>query len=181
LRERAASRGGDYLHRLLHRLDPAASEKIHPNDTPKLIRAIEVCLASRQKITELWQQGHDPLRGFHIRRLGLDPDRQALYERINLRAQKMFEAGLIEETQGLLEKYGDRAGPLASLGYKQAAQFLHGEIAREQAVQAAQQAHRNYAKRQMTWFRREPEVRWIRGFGDDAQVQQAAEAWLSSL
>ncbi len=181
LRERAASRGGNYLHRLLHRLDPAASEKIHPNDTPKLIRAIEVCLASRQKITELWQQGHDPLRGFHIRRLGLDPDRQALYERINLRAQKMFEAGLIEETQGLLEKYGDRAGPLASLGYKQAAQFLHGEIAREQAVQAAQQAHRNYAKRQMTWFRREPEVRWIRGFGDDAQVQQAAEAWLSSL
>ena len=70
----------------------------------------------------------------------------------------MFETGLIEETERLLEKYGAAARPLASLGYKQAVQFLRGELTREQAVQAAQQAHRNYAKRQMTWFRREPEV-----------------------
>jgi tRNA dimethylallyltransferase len=181
LRERDARRGGGYLHRVLRRLDPAASEKIHPNDTRKLIRAIEVCLASRQKMTELWQQGRDPLRGFRILRLGLDPDRQALYERINLRAQKMFGAGLIEETQRLLEKYGDDPGPLASLGYKQAAQCLRGEIAREPTLQAAQQAHRNYAKRQMTWFRREPEVRWIRGFGDDPQVHREAENYVATL
>ena len=146
-----------------------AAEKIHANDTPKVIRAIEVCLASRQKMTELWQRGRDPLRGFRILRVGLDPDRQALYERINLRAQQMFDAGLVEETQRLLEKYGDAAGPLSSLGYKQAVQFLRGELTREQALQAAQQAHRNYAKRQMTWFRREPEVAWLHGFGDDAR------------
>ena len=159
LRERAGSRGSNYLHRMLRRLDPAAAEKIHANDMAKLIRAIEVCLASRQRMTELWQQrGREPLRGFRILRLGLDPDRQALYDRINRRAQQMFDAGLIEETQRLLEKYGDAAGPLSSLGYKQAVQFLRGELTREQAVQAAQQAHRNYAKRQMTWFRRESEV-----------------------
>ena len=106
------SRGSSYLHRILRRLDRTAAEKIHANDTPKLIRAIEVCLASRQKMTDLWQQhGRDPLRGFRILRLGLDPDRQALYDRINRRAQQMFEAGLIEETQRLLEKYGDAAGP----------------------------------------------------------------------
>ncbi|MGA7927680.1 MAG: tRNA (adenosine(37)-N6)-dimethylallyltransferase MiaA [Candidatus Sulfotelmatobacter sp.] len=182
LRERAESRGSSYLHRILRRLDRVAAENIHANDTPKLIRAIEVCLASRQKMTELWQQhGRDPLRGFRILRLGLDPDRQALYDRINRRAQQMFEAGLIEETQRLLETYGDAAAPLSSLGYKQAVQFLRGELTREQALHAVQQAHRNYAKRQMTWFRREPQVHWLRGFGDDRQMQKTAADWVSGL
>ena len=182
LRELAASRASNYLHRLLRRLDRAAAEKIHANDTPKLIRAIEVCLASRQKMTELWQQrGREPLRGFRISRLGLDPDRRGLYDRINRRAQQMFEAGLIDETRRLLEKYGDAAGPLSSLGYKQAGQLLRGELTRQQALQAVQQAHRNYAKRQMTWFRREPQVHWLRGFGDDAQIQKTAAEWVSGL
>jgi tRNA dimethylallyltransferase len=175
LRELAASRGSNYLHRILRRLDRAAAEKIHANDSPKLIRAIEVCIASRQKMTELWQQhGREPLLGFRILRLGLDPDRQALYDRINRRAQRMFETGLVEETRRLLEKYGDAAGPLSSLGYKQAVQLLRGELTHDHALQAAQQAHRNYAKRQMTWFRGEPEVHWLRGFGDDAQIQHEA-------
>jgi tRNA dimethylallyltransferase len=172
LRERAAHRGSEYLHRILIRLDRAAAEKIHSNDTPKLIRAIEVCLASRQKMTELWKEGRDPLRGFRILRLGLDPDRAALYARINERAVLMFEQGLIDETKRLLEKYGDAPWPLSSLGYKQAVQLLRGEVTREQALQAAQQGHRNYAKRQLTWFRREPNVTWLKGFGDDAQVQE---------
>ena len=174
LRERAARRGPDHLHRVLRRLDRAAAEKVHANDIPKLVRAIEVCLASRQKMSELWQQGRDPLQGFRILRLGLDPDRTALYERINARANRMFEAGLVEETQRLQQKYGASARPLASLGYKQAAQLLSGELTREQAIQAAQQAHRNYAKRQMTWFRREPEVSWLKGFGDDLEIQRDA-------
>jgi tRNA dimethylallyltransferase len=174
LRGSAAKRGPGYLHRILHRLDRTAAEKIHANDAPKLIRAIEVCLASRQKMTELWQQGRDPLQGFRILRLGLDPGRSALYDRINRRAVQMFEAGLVDETEKLLQKYGAAAGPLGSLGYRQAAQLLCGELNREQALQAAQQAHRNYAKRQMTWFRREPEVEWLKGFGDDAGIQREA-------
>ncbi len=174
LRERVAERGSQHLHRILARLDREAAGKVHPNDAPKLIRAIEVCLASKSKMTELWQKGRDPLRGFQILRLGLDPDRAALYERINRRAAHMFEIGLVEETKALVDKYGTSARPLASLGYRQAAQLLRGEINREQAEQAAQQAHRNYAKRQMTWFRREPDVIWLKGFGDELQVQQAA-------
>jgi tRNA dimethylallyltransferase len=182
LRERASTRGSDYLRRILRRLDRTAAEKIHANDTPKLIRAIEVCLASRQKMTDLWQQhGRDPLSGFRILRLGLEPDRQALYERINLRAQRMFEAGLIEETRRLLAKYGATATPLSSLGYKQAVQFIRGETTREQALQSAQQAHRNYAKRQMTWFRREPDVRRLRGFGDEESIQRDAADWAAGL
>lgn len=174
LRESAASRGSDYLHRILLRLDRASAEKVHANDIPKLIRAIEVCLGSRQKMSELWQQGRDRLRGFRIVRLGLDPERSALYDRINQRALQMFDGGLIEEAKSLLEKYDDTARPLTSLGYKQAVQLLRGELTREQALQAAQQAHRNYAKRQRTWFRREPNVTWLKGFGDDAEIQQEA-------
>jgi tRNA dimethylallyltransferase len=176
LRESAAARGSAYLHRILSRLDREAAESIHENDMPKLIRAIEVCLSSRSKMTELWREGREPLRGFRILRLGLDPDRAALYARINARAEKMFASGLIEETENLRGKYGATTRALASLGYKQATQFLDGALTREQAIQAAQQAHRNYAKRQMTWFRREPDVVWLKGLGDDPKVQAEALA-----
>jgi tRNA dimethylallyltransferase len=184
LRRRAEKRGTEHLHRILRRLDPSAARRIHAHDVPKVIRAIEVCLASRRTslrtslrtMTELWQQGREPLRGFRILRLGLNPEREALYARINQRATKMFDegrlgGGLIAETERLLAKYGDQARPLASLGYKQALQFLHGELGRQAALAAAQQAHRNYAKRQITWFRREPDVHWLSGFGDDLSIQ----------
>lgn len=171
LRQRAAQRGSGYLQRMLRRLDPAGSGKIHANDTPKLIRAIEVCLSSRRKMTELWAQGRDPLPGFRLLKLGLDPDRALLYDRINQRAQRMFEAGLVEETERLWRKYGKAARPLDSLGYRQALQLLRGEVTVEQTLPQAQQAHRNYAKRQMTWFRREPNVTWLKGFGDEERIQ----------
>ena len=174
LRERAGKKGGEYLHQVLRRLDAEAAEKIHANDIPKLIRAIEVCLTSRRKMTEMWKQGRDPLIGFRVLRLGLNPNRDALYARINQRAQHMFDAGLVEETKRLLKKYGDDARPLSTLGYKQAVQLLRGEIDSKTALEMAQQAHRNYAKRQMTWFRREPEVMWLEGFGDDTAIQQRA-------
>jgi len=188
LRARVEGRGTVYLHRILERLDSAAAKRIHPNDVPKIIRAIEVCLAarrtsartSRKTMTELWQQGREPLQGFRILRLGLNPERESLYERINQRAAKMFDDGLIEETKRLLAKYGDAARPLASLGYKQAAQFLRGELDRESALAAAQQAHRSYAKRQMTWFRREPDVHWLAGFGDDPAIQAQGVAMVES-
>lgn len=174
LRERAARRGSQHLHRVLLRLDPSTAGKIHPNDVPKLIRAIEVCLASRRRMSELWEQGRDPLRGFKVLRLGLDPDRSALYARINERAIQMFDHGLVEETKLLIEKYGTAARPLGSLGYKQAAEFVRGEVSRSDAIESAQQAHRNYAKRQITWFRREPEVTWLKNFGDDPVIQSDA-------
>ena len=176
LRQRAEESGPEHLHRILRRLDSSAAERIHENDLPKVIRAIEVCMASRRPMTALLQQGREPLRGFRVLRLGLNPEREALYARINQRAAKMFERGLIAETEQLRKKYGDAARPLTSLGYKQAMQVVRGEIDRKQALEAAQQAHRNYAKRQMTWFRREPEVHWLTGFGDDSGVQAEALA-----
>jgi tRNA dimethylallyltransferase len=180
LRARATKHGAGHLHRILERVDPSAAKRIHGNDVPKMIRAIEVCLGSRRPMTELWREGREPLRGFRILRLGINPDREALYSRINLRAAKMFESGLIEETARLLEKYGEQARPFSSLGYKQALQFLRGELGREAAISATQQAHRNYAKRQLTWFRREPNVCWLAGFGDDPRIQEEAIAMVQS-
>jgi tRNA dimethylallyltransferase len=180
LRARVDDRGAAHLHRILRRLDAAAAERIHGNDVPKMIRAIEVCLAARRPMTELWEQGRETLQGFRILRLGLNPERESLYARINQRAARMFDQGLIEETKRLLAKYGEKARPLASLGYKQAVQFLRGELDRKSALAAAQQAHRNYAKRQMTWFRREPNVHWLAGFGDDPAIRAESIAMVES-
>ena len=176
LRTRAEKRGNQHLHRVLRRLDSVAADRIHSNDIPKVIRAIEVCLASRRPMTKLLEQRREPLRGFRILRLGLNPPREVLYPRINHRAAKMFDDGLLAETETLLAKYGEKARPLASLGYKQAMQFLRGEMDLKSALAAAQQAHRNYAKRQITWFRAEPDVHWLAGVGDDPSVQSESLA-----
>jgi tRNA dimethylallyltransferase len=160
-----------WLHRLLGRLDPVSARRIHANDTAKLIRAIEVCLAARKPLSEVL--GRDPLTGFRLLRIGLNPPRKALYERLDQRAAAMFAAGLTEETRGLLSRYGP-VKALDSLGYRQALAVLAGTLSAEAGVEAAQQGHRNYAKRQMTWFRREPEVHWLEGFGDEAEILRAA-------
>ena len=174
LRSLADTRGPAYLHRMLARLDQPAAKSIHPNDIPKIIRAIEVSLAARQPLTEQWRQGRDKLTGYRILRLGLNPPRAHLYARINDRAAAMFERGLIEETAELAERYGFACRPLGSLGYAEARAVLQGECTREEAVAHAQQGHRNYAKRQGTWFRREPEMHWLAGFGDDDAVWNEA-------
>jgi tRNA dimethylallyltransferase len=180
LRARAQSKPPGYLHRMLARLDKAAAEQIHPNDTPKLVRAVEVCLASRRQMTALWRQGREPLQGFDILRLGLDPERALLYARLDRRAGQMLGAGLLEETARLRETYGDTAWALGALGYRQARQILDGELSRGEGLAKIRQGHRNYAKRQMTWFRREPQVHWLRGFGDDPALQRQAAALIES-
>jgi len=166
----AAKRGSTYLHRMLTRLDRAAAESIHVNDVPKVIRAVEVSLAANQPLTEQWQKGRDKLTGYRILRLGLNPPRPRLYERINQRAAAMFDRGLIEETERLVERYGDECRALGSLGYREASAVVRGELTREEAVVQAQQGHRNYAKRQLTWFRREREMHWLNGIGGDEEI-----------
>ncbi len=175
--ERSAQRHATgWLHRILARLDPASAARIHANDTPKLIRAIEVSLAARQPISEAWKQGRDPLTGFRLLRIGLDLDRKALYARINARAAEMFSQGLVDETRHLISKYGESPRPFDSLGYKQARAVLRGDMTLPEAIASAQQGHRNYAKRQLTWFRREPDVLWLPGFGDDPAITAQAVA-----
>jgi len=179
LRSKAQKHGSAaWLHKLLKRMDAATAKRIHANDTPKLIRAIEVCVAARRPMSTILDNGEmarDPLTGFRLLRIGLNPPREELYARLNQRCAAMFAAGLVEETRGLLERYGP-VKALDSLGYRQARGVLDGTLSEEAAIAAAQQGHRNYAKRQMTWFRREPEVHWIERFGDEAETLREVEA-----
>ena len=168
---RAEQRGSAYVHRILARLDPAAAQMIHANDLPKVVRAIEVTMAGRDAITRQWSQPRDPLTGYRILRLGLNPPRAELYARINRRATEMFESGLVEETTQLVETYGFDCRPLTSLGYAQAVAVLRGEMTRDEAIAACAQGHRNYAKRQLTWFRKDAEIRWLTSFGHVDEIK----------
>jgi tRNA dimethylallyltransferase len=167
LHQSAERHGSTWLHRTLTRLDRETAARIHANDTAKLIRAIEVCLSSKQPMSAV--MARDPLTGFRLLRIGLNPPRAKLYDRLNQRCAEMFAAGLVDETRSLLARYGPIKA-LDSLGYRQAMQVLRGEATEPQAIAAAQQGHRNYAKRQLTWFRREPDVHWIERFGDEAET-----------
>jgi tRNA dimethylallyltransferase len=178
LRQRAQKRGSAWLHRMLTRLDAPSAARIHANDTAKLIRAIEVCLAARQPMSQVLAR--DPLAGFRLLRVGLNPPRQELYERLNERCAAMFAAGLVEETRGLLERFG-YVKALDSLGYRQGLAVQAGTLRLEAAIEAAQQGHRNYAKRQMTWFRREPDVCWIERFGDDPETLRSTAEMVQLL
>jgi tRNA dimethylallyltransferase len=178
LRDRLAARElhrAGSLHRLLGRFDSAAAQKIHANDVPKVTRALEVCLLTRRPVSELFREGRDALRGYRTLKLGLLPDRDALYSRLDLRCARMFEAGLVDEVRHILSLgFAATCKPFESHGYKQALQQIQGELSPRDAVFYAQRNTRNYAKRQLTWFRREPELIWLKGFGDTAEMRQIA-------
>lgn len=182
LRLRARHRGSQYLHRMLRRLDRESAARIHANDTPKLIRALEVCLRARRPMSELFREtkGAGRLEGFRPIKIGLDPPRRLLYERINRRAETMFRAGLIEEVQAILARgVPPTAKPFQSHGYREALEVLAGRLTVEQAIATTQLRGRRYAKRQMTWFRREKDLHWLPGFGSDPAARSEAEALIT--
>ena len=163
------------LHRLLSRLDPPSAARIHQNDRRKLIRALEICLIRREPASELWSRPKDALAGFRVIKIGLNPFRAELHERINARVAQMFERGLLTEVRAMLANgVPGSAKPFESLGYSQAIAHLEGRLSLDEAISLAQQATRQYAKRQMTWFRREMDVRWFPDFGTRAEVQAEA-------
>ncbi len=182
LEQTATEKPAGYLNRLLARLDRKAAERIHPNDTHKLVRAIEVSLLAGRPISEQWERSSKPLVGYQVVTLGLSPPRETLYEKINARAAAMFESGLIEEVKGLLERGISRdARPFTSLGYAQCLEHLDGKISLDEAIEATAKATRRYAKRQLTWFRhREPDARWFDGFGEESAdwARTQVEQWL---
>ncbi len=176
--EREARRAGS-LHRILRRLDRAAAERIHPRDVQKTVRAVEACLLARRPLSEQWTAGRAPIEGFRILRVVLNPGRAALRERLDARLREMFARGLVEEARRILAMgYPASAKPFESLGYRQALQAIRGQLTEAEALEAAQVATRQYAKRQVTWFRREPGARWFEGFGNEAGVRAAVFGYL---
>lgn len=176
LRDRLAARERrrpGSLHGLLRRFDPDAAGRIHPHDVPKVMRALEVCLTARRPVTELFREGRDALEGYRILKIGLMPDRDELYRRLDERCTLMFGSGLIGEVGEILRRFPAGAKPFESHGYRQAVQMLRGELNFKDALFYAQRNTRNYAKRQMTWFRKETDMHWLKGFGAETHIQQA--------
>jgi len=178
LRDRLAARETrrtGSLHRLLRRLDVASAARIHSNDVPKVMRALEICLLTRQPVSRLFLTGRDALTGYRTLKLGLLPDRELLNPRLDERCAWMFEHGLVQEVQGILAMgYVPECKPFESHGYKQSLQMIKGELSERDAVFYAQRNTRQYAKRQITWFRREQGLEWLKGFGDAAHIREAA-------
>jgi tRNA dimethylallyltransferase len=180
LRASSRKRGGMYLHRVLQRMDAEAAARIAPTDEQKLIRAIEVCILTRKPISEVHRTGRKPLEGWRTVKIGLMPSREMLYERIDARTKAMIENGWLAEVRGLLDAgIAENAKIFDFIGYREMLGVMRGELTTEKARAAIQVATRHYAKRQMTWFRRDNSIRWFAGPGDDVGVQREIFEWVS--
>jgi tRNA dimethylallyltransferase len=172
LRASAAEHDEGHLHRILARLDAESAAWIDAADEKKLIRAIEVCILAKQPLSEVHRSGRNPLQGWRAIKIGLAPERDELYERVHARTDSMLANGLMEEVKALLTSGMPMdAKPFDFIGYRELQKVLDKEISLEDARAAIQQATRRYAKRQMTWFRKEEGVHWIVGFGDLPKLQ----------
>jgi tRNA dimethylallyltransferase len=175
LEARAAARGAEYLHRVLARLDPAAAQRIAPRDQQKIVRAIEICVLAGKPVTEVHRAGRDPLAEFAPIRIGLAPARVALRARIERRTAEMLERGWLDEVSELIRRgVPTESKPFDFIGYRALREHLAGRMNLDVASAEILHATRRYAKRQMTWFRREPDVSWLAGFGDDPEIAEAA-------
>jgi tRNA dimethylallyltransferase len=196
LRTNAEKHSPNYLHRLLKRLDPHSASRIAPADTQKLLRAVEVCLLTRKPLTQVHSEGRTPLEGWQITKIGLEPPREQLYERIHARIDQMLAAGWQTEVATLIAAtaaendpgtakattaalpVAGQAKPFDFLGYRELAAVSRHQLSLGEARSAIQQSTRRYAKRQQTWFRHEPNVKWFAGFGDQANLQSEIYEWL---
>lgn len=177
LRKMVVARGPDYLYRVLRKLDSGSAGRIAPQDTQKIIRAIEIRMLTGKTVGQVHRGGREPLMGYNIIKIGLQPPRDALYKRIDERVKAMLDAGWIDEVRQLIALGIPRdAKPFQFIGYSELRTHLEGRISITDAVQQIQQATRNFAKRQMTWFRKESEVAWVSEFGDSPEaLPQALE------
>ncbi len=147
------------LYDYLKKLDPQAAQKIMPEDTKQIIRAIEVCLKTKQGISEIQKELTKPLP-YEFTKIGLTRNRKELYKNIEDRVDKMIESGLVEEVKKILEMNPDKT-PMQAIGYKEIAEYLNGEIPLDEAVRLIKRNTKRYAKRQFTWFKKEEGINWI--------------------
>jgi tRNA dimethylallyltransferase len=176
LQESAAAHGGtEHLHRLLRRLDPVTAARISQNDGQKLIRALEIRLLAGKSVEDVHGSGRAPLEGYSILKIGLNPPRAALYDRIGRRVEQMLEQGWLDEVVALIRSGTPlSAKPFEFLGYRELREHLTEGVPSRKVIEAIAQDTRRYAKRQLTWFRKEPGVIWLDGFGDDESLLKRA-------
>lgn len=158
----AKEKGAEYLHEELKKVDPKAAEEIHPNNVKRVIRALEFFHQNKTPISAHNQEQKEQTSPYNLAYFVLNAPRELLYERIEKRIDEMLEEGLVEEVAALKEK-GCHRGMVSmqGLGYKEILAYLEGELSLEEAVRILKRDTRHFAKRQLTWFRREQEVTWV--------------------
>jgi tRNA dimethylallyltransferase len=178
----AERKGRGHLHQVLKRLDPLAAARIAERDKPKVIRALEVRLETGKPLSQhLDERPRQPLTGFEVHFVGLNPTREDLYNRINDRVCRMFEAGLVEEVRQLLaDGIPPSAKPFEAIGYRHVI-ALNSGIPQEETIRIIQRDTRRYAKRQITWFRKQSEVTWFDGPGDSKEIKNKVRQFLQPL
>jgi tRNA dimethylallyltransferase len=168
-------RGIRTLYRALQRCDPVSADRIAEADSERIIRAYEVYLVSGRTMSWWQQQPKDTFRGYRWLKIGIDFPREKLYRRIDQRVESMFQQGFIEEVHGLLQRYPRTCHAFKAIGYRQSVKYLEGKATLTEAVEATQQESRRYAKRQLTWFKADPEVVWLDGEMDPRDLVLKAE------
>jgi tRNA dimethylallyltransferase len=181
LRASAEKHGPRHLHGILARIDRSSAGRIAAADEQKIIRAIEMRLLAGKPVDEIFEAGRAPLPGFRPVKIGLAPEREALYARIHSRIDGMIGAGWIEEVADLIRRsIPGEAKPFQFIGYSDWREYLAGTISKHEAVKRIRQSTRRFAKRQLTWFRREREVQWLNGFGDAPEIFAAVAEIINS-
>jgi tRNA dimethylallyltransferase len=171
LKEISRRRGTEFLHRMLLRRDPASAARIQATDEVRIVRALEVNLVTGDSILKL-QKKHVPIKGYSVVKIGLNVAREELYDRINRRVEWMFDAGLLQETERLLlSGFPPDSKGFEALGYRHAMAVVQGELSLEESIELTQRETRRYAKRQMTWFRKEEDVHWIPFPGESPEAE----------
>ena len=180
LKEQEKNKEKWYLHRELTKIDPAAASRIHPNDTFRVIRALEVFHLTGKSISEQHQNHQFKESYFNVLKIGLTRDRKELYDRIERRVDLMITSGLAEEVKSLLTKgYPPTIKPFQSLGYKQVLGFLQGETDMDEAVQLIKRNTKRYAKRQITWFKKDAEIQWVTLPQQSPEIGEAIKKFLN--
>ncbi len=183
LRAIKEKRGPEFLHRLLTKIDPVASQNLFPRDYVRVTRALEVYFQTGERISDQQPNRAEPPEfAGRIKLFVLEPPRDVLYDKINSRTESHFAAGLVDEVKQLrVSGVNDLTNALGSHSYRRVCEYLRGERTLESAIEQSKQDVRNYAKRQLTWFRREDVALWLKGFGDDPKVIDEANRYIHEL
>lgn len=170
LEEIAKTEGIDRLYEEACKIDKKAMEKISRNDKKRIIRVLEIYKETGKTKTELDLESRKNEVEFDYKLFVIDMERDILYERINQRVDQMLEKGLIEEVKGILSEYNEFPTAMQALGYKETKEYIDGKITKEEMIEKIKTESRRYAKRQLTWFRKNKEAFWIENTGDTSGI-----------
>ncbi len=174
MRKIVQRKGSKILHRSLQRIDPKSAERIAEADAERIIRAYEVYRATGKPISWWQQKPRDALEGYRWFKIGIHVPREQLYQRIDQRAEEMFQSGFLEEVQQLMSRFPTECHAFKAIGYRQAIQYIEGKLTLEQTIEETKKQSRRYAKRQLTWFRSDPDITWLEAGLDLAALQTKA-------